>query len=57
MDQKTLLLIRNLKKMALEKCEDRVQKERDREQESASPFGPTRRQHGMTSVLKHRHGL
>lgn len=57
MDQNTLLLIRNLKRKALERCEERVQKARGGERGLYSPVEPGPRQHGMTSLLKHRHGL
>jgi hypothetical protein len=57
MDQNTLLRIQNLKRKALERCEDRIQKAREGERGLFSSVDPGRRQHGMTSILKQRHGL
>jgi hypothetical protein len=57
MDKKTLLLIQNLKRRALERCDERIQKARGGERGHYSSVEPGPRQHGMTSLLKHRHGL
>lgn len=57
MNQNTRLLIQNLKRKALERCEDRIQRAHENEKDLFPPVGPSRRQHGMTSMLKHRHGL
>jgi hypothetical protein len=57
MDKNTLLLIQNLKRRALERCDERIQKARGGERGLYSSVEPGPRQHGMTSLLKHRHGL